>query len=169
VTACSWCPNEAIITPYFDSSLPLCGPCAQGLAQRLDDEDLWPPVYVEEITTIPDDGPLRYDGRELRRLAAILVEFGARMHVDVVDGAPVLLCTDPVPFDVALIARHHYWLLVHAWTAQHGRVIKACDRCASPFLLVPSNTSKCPVCGEGKRTQTIKIPFTATPRQRRTA
>jgi hypothetical protein len=163
VTACAWCPNEAVLTPYFDSSLPLCGGCAQGLVRRLDDEDLWPPVYVEEITTVPGDGPLRYDGAELRRLGAILAEFGSRMHVDMLDGGPVLSCTEAVPLDVAVIASSHYWLLVYAWASRPSGILKACDYCSSPFLLPRSNTSKCPVCGKGKRTEVINISFTDPP------
>jgi hypothetical protein len=171
VTACAWCPNEAVLTPYFDDTLKLCGPCAQGLAQRLDDEDLWPPLDAEGETEEGDvvlvvaavEEPLQYDGRELRRMAGMLCEYGARLHVEKVAGRPALWFTEPVPPEAARMAGRHCWLLIYAWASQASRAIKACDHCSAPFLTIPSNISKCPVCAKGKRTETIKIPFTPPP------
>jgi hypothetical protein len=171
VTRCSACSNEAVLTPYFNDDVHLCHACAQELAQRLDDEDLWPPVGgVEEVlTTLIPEIPLHHDGEALERLAKTMHNVGVRLHVEFVDGHPVMSFTEPMPIPMlaARMAGAHHGLLVSAWLEQHNRVIKLCSHCRSPFVLAPSNKSKCPVCAKGSRTITLNMPFTARPIKRK--
>lgn len=167
MTRCSTCPNEAVLTPYFNNNVHLCGPCAQQLAERLDDEDLWPPVeFGPLVVIVADDVPQRYDGRELERLCSLQHHYGTRLSVEVVKGRRVLRFRDEITSEAAEIAARHHGLLVSAWEEQATRVIKLCDSCDAPFVLARSNTSRCPVCGEGKRSVVVNIPFMAIERRR---
>ena len=163
------CVSQATVTAYWDDTLVLCGVHAQEVARRIDTEDIWPPVELGPLTSIvPDDVPLRYDGRQLQRLCHLQWnEYGARLHVERVGRRLFLSFTEPVSDDAIEIAARHHGLLVSAWDAQGRRVIKLCDACLAPFLLVHSNKSNCPVCAKGKRTLVVNIAFTVIPQQRR--
>ena len=128
------------------------------------------PEFGPLVSTVPDDTPPRTDGRALQRLCKLQSdEYGARLHLEQTGDGIMLAFTEPVGDEAVHIAAHHYQLLISAWRSQGRRVIKLCDHCMSPFLLASSTKTRCPVCAKGSRTITLKIPFTALPRQRKTA
>jgi hypothetical protein len=167
MTACRYCPNESALAAYWDDTLTLCPTCARDLADRLDAEDIWPPVEFGPLTVVIPETTLRYDGRELIRLYELLHLYGSRIHVTFDRGRPALSFTEPMPLEAAEIASHHGGLLVSAWLARE-RFIMACDDCLSPFLLArQSRPTRCPVCGQGKRGTHILLPFTDSPARRK--